>query len=72
MARVKDVLLMRFVPERAQTGLALLRVLTGATLFLRHGLEKQPAHWVQFMAHFPDPVGIGPHASFLFAFSRFC
>jgi putative oxidoreductase len=68
MARVKDALLMRFVPERAQTGLALLRVLTGATLFLRHGLEKQPAHWVQFMAHFPDPVGIGPHASFLFAF----
>ncbi len=43
MAGVKDVLLMRFVPERAQTGLALLRVWTGATLFLRHGLEKQPA-----------------------------
>ena len=59
---------MRFVPERAQTGLALLPVLTGATPFLRHGLEKQEAHWVQFMAHFPDPVGIGPHASFLFAF----
>jgi putative oxidoreductase len=31
-------------------------------------LEKQPAHWAQFMAHFPDPVGIGPHASFFFAF----
>ncbi len=64
MAGLKDVVLMRFVPERAQTGLALLRVWTGATLFLRHGLEKQPAHWVQFMAHFPDPVGIGSHPSF--------
>jgi len=68
MAGVKDILLMRFIPERAQAALALLRVWTGATLFLRHGLEKQPAHWAQFMAHFPDPVGIGPHTSFLIAF----
>jgi putative oxidoreductase len=68
MASVKDILLMRSVPERTQAGLALLRVWTGATLFLRHGWEKQPAHWAQFMAHFPDPIGIGPHASFFFAF----
>lgn len=68
MADVKDVLLMRFVPERTQAGLAILRIWTGATLFLRHGWEKQPAHWAQFIAHFPDPVGIGPHASFLIAF----
>jgi putative oxidoreductase len=68
MASVKDILVMRFVPERTQAGLALLRVWTGATLFLRHGWEKQPAHWAQFMAHFPDPIGIGPHASFFFAF----
>jgi hypothetical protein len=44
MLRVKDVLLMRFLPERSHTGLAVLRVCTGMTLFLRHGLEKQPAH----------------------------
>jgi putative oxidoreductase len=68
MAGIKDVLLMRFVPERAQIGLAVLRVCTGATLFLRHGWEKQPAHWAQFMAHFPNPIGIGPHTSFLMAF----
>ncbi len=68
MAGVKDVLLMRFVPERAQVGLAVLRVCTGATLFLRHGWEKNPAHWPQFMAHFPDPIGIGSHPSFLIAF----
>jgi putative oxidoreductase len=59
---------MRFVPERAQAALGRLRVSTGATLFLRHGLEKRPAHWAQLMARFPDPVGIGPHASFLIAF----
>jgi putative oxidoreductase len=59
---------MQFFPERSQAGLALLRIWTGATLFLRHGWEKQPAHWAQFMAHFPNPVGIGPHASFFIAF----
>lgn len=59
---------MRFIPERTEAGRALLRVCTGATLFLRHGWEKQPAHWAQFMAHFPNPIGIGPHASFLVAF----
>jgi putative oxidoreductase len=68
MAGIKDTLAMRFVPERTQAGLALLRVWTGATLFLGHGWEKQPAHWAQFMAHFPDPVGIGSHPSFLIAF----
>lgn len=68
MADLNDIFLMRFIPGRAQAGLAVLRVWTGATLFLRHGWEKRPANWVQFMAHFPNPVGIGPHASFLIAF----
>ena len=26
------------------------------------------AHWAQFLAHFPDPIGIGSHASFFVAF----
>jgi putative oxidoreductase len=68
MAAIKDILTMRMVPERAQCGLALLRICTGVTLFMRHGWEKQPAHWAQFMAHFPDPIGIGSHPSFLIAF----
>jgi putative oxidoreductase len=25
-------------------------------------------HWAQFMAHFPDPIHIGAHASFFIAF----
>ena len=68
MANISDVVTMRFIPERTQAGLAVLRVCTGATLFLRHGWEKQPAHWAQFMVHFPNPIGIGPHASFFIAF----
>ena len=68
MAGVKNLLSMRFLTERPEIGLALLRVWTGATLFLRHGWEKQPAHWAQFMAHFPNPIGIGSHASFFIAF----
>jgi putative oxidoreductase len=51
-----------------EAGLAILRIGTGATLFLRHGWEKQPMHWAQFMAHFPNPIHIGAHASFLIAF----
>ena len=52
-----------------EAGLAILRIGTGATLFLRHGCEKQPMHWAQFMAHFPDPIHIGAHASFFIAFT---
>jgi len=68
MSSVKDVLLMRFVPERAQCGLSVLRLCTGLNLFLHHGWEKRPANWAQFMAHFPDPIGVGSHPSFLIAF----
>ena len=68
MAGVKNLLSMRFLTERPEIGLALLRVWTGATLFLRHGWEKQPAHWAQFMSHFPNPIGIGSHPSFFIAF----
>jgi len=51
-----------------QAGLAILRIGAGAALFLRHGWEKQPMHWAQFMARFPDPIHIGAHASFFIAF----
>ena len=49
-------------------GLAVLRIGTGVTLFLRHGWEKQPMHWAQLMARFPDPIHIGAKPSFLIAF----
>lgn len=69
MPNVKDVLTMRFVPLRPQTGLAVLRVVTGVTMFLRHGLEKQPANWAAYWVRFAqngvDPIGIGPHATLI-------
>ena len=70
MTGVKDFLLMRFVPERTQVGLAILRVWTGAELFLQHGWEKRPERWPFYMAHFiQNPIGIGTHASFFVAFT---
>jgi putative oxidoreductase len=51
-----------------QGSLAILRIGTGATLFLRHGWEKQPMHWPQLLARFPNPIHIGSHASFFVAF----
>lgn len=53
----------------SEPGLAILRIGTGATLFLRHGWEKQPMHWGRFFAHFPDPVHLGTKPSFLIAFA---
>jgi len=38
-------------------------------MFLRHGLEKQPAHWAAYWVRFAqngvDPIGIGPHATLI-------
>lgn len=68
MAGFGRVLRMEFVPQPQAIGLAQLRIVTGLVLFLRHGWEKRPSHWAQFMAHFPDPLHIGSHPSFLIAF----
>lgn len=47
-------------------GLLVLRVGLGATLFLKHGLEKL-THFSQMSSHFPNPIGIGSHASLIYA-----
>ena len=47
-------------------GLLVLRVVLGATLFLRHGLEKI-THYSQMSSHFPNPIHIGSHASLIYA-----
>lgn len=54
--------------DATELGIGILRIGTGVTLFLRHGWEKQPMHWAQYMAHFPDPIHIGSRPSFLIAF----
>jgi putative oxidoreductase len=47
-------------------GLLLLRVLTGLSLFLKHGLEKLTGYSTM-VQHFPDPIHIGAHASLSYA-----
>jgi putative oxidoreductase len=47
-------------------GLLVLRVVLGATLFYKHGLEKI-AHFSQMSAHFPNPLHVGSHVSLIFA-----
>jgi putative oxidoreductase len=47
-------------------GLLVLRVVLGAMLFFKHGLEKI-THFSQMSAHFPNPLHIGSHASLIFA-----
>lgn len=70
MANLKDVVLMRFLPERTQIALTILRVWTGFELFMQHGWEKRPERWGYYMAHFiQNPIGIGTHASFFIAFT---
>ncbi|MHB1958778.1 MAG: DoxX family protein [Acidobacteriaceae bacterium] len=47
-------------------GLLVLRVVLGATLFFKHGLEKI-THFSQMSAHFPNPLHVGSHVSLIFA-----
>ena len=54
--------------DETEVGIGILRIATGATLFLRHGWEKQPLHWAQYWGHFPNPIHIGAKPSFLIAF----
>jgi len=52
--------------DRNAIGLLVLRVGAGASLFIKHGLEKLTGYSTM-VQHFPDPVHIGSHASLAFA-----
>jgi putative oxidoreductase len=58
-----------FLPHGHNLALLLLRVFVGASLFLRHGMEKILS-FSQMAAHFPDPLHIGGEWSMAYAF--FC
>ena len=47
-------------------GLLLLRVTSGLSIFIKHGIEKLSNH-AHMASRFPDPVHIGRHPSFMFA-----
>jgi putative oxidoreductase len=64
--RWKDILNLRFIPSSKDSALLVMRIGFGLSLFLKHGLEKLTGY-SRMVVHFPDPIGIGPHASLAFA-----
>ena len=63
---IKAFVTWRLVPPRVDAGLLILRLLAGASLFLKHGWEK-PTHFAAMAAHFPDPIHLGPTPSLFIA-----
>jgi putative oxidoreductase len=63
LARILNV---RFLPTSTDTGLLLLRIGAGLTLFLRHGWEKVSTLSL-INPHFPDPLHIGHNTSWVLA-----
>jgi len=55
-----------FLPHAQNLALLTLRIFAGASLFIRHGLEKVTG-FSQMAQHFPDPLHIGAHSSLAFA-----
>ncbi len=68
MSSWKNLVGAGFLPSSPRLSLTVLRVVTGATLFLRHGWEKRPTHWAVFMAHFPSILHLPGPVCFLIAF----
>ena len=52
--------------ESSDLALLLMRLGFGLSLFLKHGLEKLTGY-SQMVTHFPNPLGIGAHASLAYA-----
>ncbi len=63
---IKAFVTWRLIPPAVDAGLLILRLLVGATLFLKHGWEK-PTHFAAMAAHFPDPIQLGPVPSLVIA-----
>jgi putative oxidoreductase len=54
------------IPLGINIALLILRVWAGASLFVKHGLEKV-IHFQDMSSHFPDPIHIGSKASLICA-----
>ena len=63
---IKAFLTWRLIPPGIDAGLLILRLLAGASLFLKHGWEK-PTHFAEMASHFPDPIHLGPMPSLVIA-----
>jgi len=66
MPKVRRVLLLGSISPRIDLALLVLRVWVGASLFLRHGLEKLFGS-ADAISQFPDPLHLGSHVSFIVA-----
>jgi putative oxidoreductase len=66
MPRVRRVLLLGSISPRIDLALLVLRLWVGATLFLRHGLEKLFGS-ADAISQFPDPLHLGSYVSFIVA-----
>jgi putative oxidoreductase len=66
MPRVRRVLLLGSISPRIDLALLVLRVWVGASLFLRHGLEKLSGS-ADAISQFPDPLHLGSQVSFIVA-----
>jgi putative oxidoreductase len=63
---MKRIINLKFIPVNTDLALLVLRVWMGIGLFVNHGIEKF-TNFDQMQQHFPNPVGIGPTASLIFA-----
>ena len=63
---IKTLAILSVTSRGSDAGLLVLRLLAGASLFLKHGWEKL-AHFAAMSAHFQDPVHIGPVPSLVIA-----
>jgi putative oxidoreductase len=63
---MKDIFATNTSVGALSTGLLVLRVGTGLSVFLKHGWEKLSGYSTM-VQHFPDPIHIGAHASLAYA-----
>ena len=63
---MKKLINLNFIPVNADIALLVLRVWVGIGVFVKHGIEKF-VNFDQMQQHFPNPIGVGPTASLLFA-----
>ena len=64
--RWQNILTLRILPQSRDAALLVMRVGFGLSLFLKHGFEKLTGY-SHMVSHFPNPLGIGPHAGLAYA-----
>jgi putative oxidoreductase len=66
LQEMKNLLLLKFLPVKADLALLVLRITAILSLFIKHGIEKGFT-FSAMVPHFVDPIGIGLGPSLLIA-----